>query len=180
MKEVWKDIKGYEGLYQVSNFGRVKRLDRFRKHWKGGLSLYKECFLKGTLNNNGYLNVKLYKCGLKKTISIHRLVALSFILNKNELKEVNHIDCNKINNTVSNLEWVTKRENQTHRYNNSNTTTGITGVRYCSWTANPWLSEIRINNKTIYLGTFKNRKEAHNAYLKALQDFGLKNKYATI
>lgn len=108
MEEIWKDIKGYEGLYQVSSFGRVKSLERVdrigrKKHGK---------FLKEHINSGGYFNVALYsKYSVKKYLLIHRLVAQAFIPNPNDYPQVNHIDENKINNNVDNLEWCTSEYN---------------------------------------------------------------------
>lgn len=111
MKEIWKDIKGYEGLYQVSNLGRVKSLDRWRpvteKTLKKG---YKPKMTKGTILKpsklkKGYLQVSLQKNGKKKWKRIHQLVAETFIPNLNNYPIINHKDENKQNNLVSNLEW---------------------------------------------------------------------------
>lgn len=101
MKEYWKDIKGYEGLYQISNLGRVK-------------SFYSGKILKGIKATNGYLNVRLYKNGTPHGLSIHRLVAQAFIPNPENKPEVNHIDEDKTNNKISNLEWNTRLENMRH------------------------------------------------------------------
>lgn len=98
MKEIWKDIPNYEGLYQVSNFGNVR--NKYKK-----ISQF---------NNKGYLCVSLYKNNKKSNLRVHRLVAQAFIENKNNKKEVNHIDGNKHNNCVCNLEWVTSKENKEH------------------------------------------------------------------
>ena len=113
--EIWKDIAEYEGLYQVSNKGRVKSLER--KVWNSGNQSYqtiKEKILKPCKNSDGYLLLNLYKDGQRRPYFIHRLVADTFIPNPNEYKEVNHIDENKENNNVSNLEWVTRKENINH------------------------------------------------------------------
>ena len=99
--EVWKDIEGYEDLYQVSNLGRVKRLNTGR-------------ILKGRKNTNGYLQVILCKNGKTKHYYIHRLVAQVFIPNQENKPQVNHIDENKENNHAENLEWVTSKENNNH------------------------------------------------------------------
>lgn len=104
MKEIWKDIKGYEGLYQVSNFGRVKRNGRI---------------LKVRVKRKGYLGVVLYNNSEPKHYTIHRLVAEAFIPNPENKPQVNHIDEDKTNNTVANLEWVTAKENANHGTRNS-------------------------------------------------------------
>lgn len=101
MKEVWKDIEGYEGLYQVSDLGRVKRVKTNR-------------VLKGSEDSWGYLKVNLSKNNIKSQQIIHRLVAQAFIPNPDNKSQVNHIDENKTNNMVSNLEWMTAKENSNH------------------------------------------------------------------
>lgn len=101
MEEIWKDIEGYEGLYQVSDLGRVKSFATSR-------------VLKPYRNKAGYLLVYLCKNGKRKTHRIHRLVAQSFIPNPENKPEVNHLDENKTNNMVSNLEWSTRKENLNH------------------------------------------------------------------
>ena len=99
--EIWKDIEGYEGIYQVSNLGRVKR------YYKNS----KEKLLKLQLHRTGYLRVILCKEGRMKTCRVHRLVAKAFIPNPDNKPEVNHKDEDKTNNKVENLEWMTRREN---------------------------------------------------------------------
>lgn len=101
MEEIWKDIEDYEGLYQVSNFGRVKRVTT-------GI------ILKGGKNKDGYLLVRLYKNSIGSTKGVHRLVANVFIPNPENKPEINHIDEDKTNNKVSNLEWMTAKENTNH------------------------------------------------------------------
>ena len=108
VNELWKDVKGYEGLYQVSNYGRVKSLtrtmvdNRCTRTFKGQL-------LKPMTHNGKqpYLYVSLSKCGNIKKVFIHRLVAETFLHNLDNKPQVNHKDGNARNNLVSNLEWVT-------------------------------------------------------------------------
>lgn len=100
-KEIWKDIIGYEGLYQVSNLGRVKSLERYSSC---GRKL-KEKILKQGINNDGYCYVNLYKEGVVKTFKTHRLVCQAFIPNPQNYPCVNHKDENPSNNTIENLEW---------------------------------------------------------------------------
>lgn len=114
IKEEWKDIKGYEGLYQVSNMGRVKSLDRYRKN---GIDENNICFIKGKIlspakqKDSGYMFVSLSKNRKTKGFRVHRLVAEAFIPNPNKYKCVNHKDENKQNNKVDNLEWCTYKYN---------------------------------------------------------------------
>lgn len=114
--ERWKPIKGYEGLYEVSDQGNVRSIDRYCKtnirHVKQ--RLIKGKILKRNLKRNGYYTVDLSKDGKVKTTLIHRLVAETFIDNPNGLKCVNHIDSNRKNNNLTNLEWVTSSENRLH------------------------------------------------------------------
>lgn len=107
MEEVWKDVVGYEGLYQVSNMGRVKSLSRI------GLNgnRLKERLLKPRPKAFGYLLVCLYKQGNCKNFLIHRLVAEAFIPNPNNYPQINHKDEVTYNNVVSNLEWCTCKYN---------------------------------------------------------------------
>lgn len=119
--EEWKDIKGYEGLYQVSNEGRVKSLSRncFVKDKLGNkyCRTIKEKILKPIKQSNGYLYNTLHKNGEGKMFRTHRLVAEAFIPNSNSLLIINHKDEDKENNSVSNLEWCTPKYNS--NYGNS-------------------------------------------------------------
>lgn len=98
MQEIWKDIPNYEGLYQVSNLGRVKSLFKYKKILK-------------PRQRNGYLRVSLTKNNKSTNYAVHRLVAQAFISNPNNLPEVNHKDENKQNNCVDNLEFCTRKYN---------------------------------------------------------------------
>ena len=106
-QELWKDVPGYEGLYQVSNLGRIIRCGRIRKPKK---------------DHSGYLVVSLYKEATGKEYKVHRLVAIAFLPNPEGKRSVNHIDGDKENNRVENLEWVTHSENMKHAY--------ATGLRF--------------------------------------------------
>ena len=108
--EVWKDIVGYEGFYQVSNKGNIYSVERLNSRGNrcGGRMLKPRC------DKSGYLKVVLCKNGIMKSKTIHRLVAEAFIPNPNGLPQVNHIDEVKDNNNVDNLEWCTNKHNANH------------------------------------------------------------------
>jgi len=110
MEEIWKDISGYEGLYQVSNLGRVRSLDRLSHYIRNGnpeAKLFKGRIMKQSHTTDGYLMIYLRKGGKDKYYSVHRLVAQAFIPNPENLPFVNHKDEVKDNNCVDNLEWCT-------------------------------------------------------------------------
>lgn len=114
--EIWVDIKGYEGLYEISNMGNVRARDRYR-NWKRGKRLVKGRMLKLQDNSQGYLRAYLTdRNGVKRKVFVHRLVALHFV--ENECPEVytivNHLDANPHNNRAYNLEWTTMKGNSDH------------------------------------------------------------------
>lgn len=115
-KEIWKPIKDYEGIYEVSSLGRVRSLDRMVDRGKQGSCIYPGVMLKPMINHKGYECVDLRKYGCRKGAYVHRLVAEQFIPRILNKTQVNHIDGNKRNNEVSNLEWVDNSENQLHAY----------------------------------------------------------------
>ena len=128
MKEVWKDIEGYEGMYQVSNLGRVHSLDRYytRPHPRNGVPT--KYFKHGTeivchVHRNVYVGVMLKVGGVKKNFMVHRLVAKAFVPGYFEGADVNHKDCNRQNNHADNLEWMTRRDNL--KYNNGYTASAM-------------------------------------------------------
>ena len=157
MEEVFKDIPGYEGIYQVSNLGRVKSF-RFNK----------EKILKPTVGSHGYYTVGLCK-GKRKTISVHQLVAMTFLNHKPDGTTkvvVDHIDNNPLNNRLYNLQLVTNRENT------SKDKKGSSKYRGVSWAKerNKWISSITINGKKKTLGYFNCELAASDAYQKKLAE----------
>lgn len=104
MEEIWKDVVGYEGLYEVSNLGNVRSLFRYKKQ------------LKWNVSNSGYATVELFRDKISKRLLVHRLVADAFLSNTHNFPIVNHKDENKLNNNVNNLEWCTQGYNLA--YNN--------------------------------------------------------------
>ena len=117
-KEIWKDIQGYEGLYQISNLGRIKSLERMIITSNNITKKISEKILKPCLRKNGYYSIVLQKNNKSKYYTIHRLVAKEFIPNPNNLPQVNHKDGNKLNNNINNLEWCTNSDNTQHGYDN--------------------------------------------------------------
>ena len=119
MQEIWKDIVGYEGLYQISNTGKVKSLSHYaRNNINGGTRMTKGRVLSQYKMPNGYLQVQLSKNELRKKYYVHRIVAKAFLSNEDNLSDVNHIDGDKNNNSVGNLEWCSHRDNQIHMIKN--------------------------------------------------------------
>lgn len=115
--EIFKPVEGYEGLYEVSNYGRVKSLQRWVSRIRDGKEykqFVKECIRVCSKQNTGYLTIRLAKDGIVKTFRVHRLVAKSFLDNPHGKQTVNHIDGNKHNNHIDNLEWCTMSEQQKH------------------------------------------------------------------
>lgn len=117
--EIWKDIPGFEGIYQASNIGQIKSLERIRN---GGGSIskcrIKERILKPRKNKVGYLHLMICNNGKRSTHSIHRLVAIAFLPNYLNKPTVNHKNGNKLDNRVENLEWATFSENTNHGFEN--------------------------------------------------------------
>lgn len=122
--EVWKDVVGYENLYEVSNFGRVRTNKNKityteihgERHWKQ--RILKQKIHKRPRSTNFSLRVCLWKNGKSKSFLVSRLVAMSFLENPNNLPQINHIDGNSMNNNINNLEWCTAKENVNHAFEN--------------------------------------------------------------
>lgn len=116
MKEIWKDIVGYEGLYQVSNYGRVKSITRTVIRKDGRTQTFYGKLISPHKQNGGYYMVDLFKNNIRKNMLVHRAVACSFIPNPHGFPCVNHIDSNRPNCYLSNLEWCTQSYNAMYSY----------------------------------------------------------------
>lgn len=167
-EEIWKDIPGYEGLYQVSNLGNVKSLERIvLKNGKYPF-LSKGKILKNNNIGKGYLVVFLSKNGNVKMFQIHQLVAIAFLnhIPNGHKIVVDHINNIRSDNRLENLQTITNRENLSK--DKKGGTSKYVGV---SWNKamKKWKSQIRINGNRKHLGYFENELDAHNAYQKELK-----------
>lgn len=177
MIEEWKDIIGYEGYYQISNLGRVKRIEGvvMAERTYGKIKYtYKEKILKCTIVKEGYHISGISINKKQKNFLTHRLVAIHFIPNPHNKPQVNHIDGNKLNNSIENLEWVSNRENNCHLSKSKKKTSQFIGVYF---DRNKWRSNINCKSKNIYLGAFDTEEEAYQARVKFEQENNIENKY---
>lgn len=158
--EIWKDIKDYEGLYQVSNLGRVK-----------SLKFGKERILKGSKSSNSYISINLLKYGKTKWIALHQLVAIAFLNHKpcGYKLVVDHINTIKTDNRLENLQVITHRENlsKDKRWSSKYTSkyVGVSWYKRCR----KWKAQMLIKGKYKTLGYFKTELEASEAYQSKLE-----------
>lgn len=170
-EETWKDIPGYEGYYQVSNFGRVKGLERFIQY-SGKTKIIHERIIKQRFEPNRYAHLCLCKYGVNKYFNAHQLVGMAFLNHTPNWHEliINHIDGNGHNNNLSNLEIVTTRENHStcFRKNSKNFASKYIGVTLDRRTKK-WRASIRVNGARKHLGSFSLEVDAARAYQRELQ-----------
>ena len=162
--EIWKDIIGYEGLYQISNFGNVKSLERKVNNKHGTFSFKKECVLKLGCDKDGYHIIGLLKDRIRNTYKVHFLVCEAFLTKKPFGSYViDHIDNIKTNNKFSNLQYISNRQNLIKDRKNKHNILGVysNNKRYSS--------KIIIDGVRIYLGSFKTAEEAGKAYQEKLK-----------
>jgi hypothetical protein len=158
MKEIWKTIENYEGLYEVSTLGRVK-----------SFKLGKEAILNPSKNSKGYLVINLHKDGKRKTFNLHKLVAVAFLSHSpcGMRLVVDHINNDKQDNRAENLQLISNQENTSKdrkKWIQSNKYFGIS----CNAKTKKWKAEILLNGKLHYIGLYKSEIEANEAYLKKL------------
>lgn len=171
--EQFVPINGYEGIYEISNLGNVKSLER-KVRCRGGFRTIAPSYLNNQrLNSSGYPIVRLYKGRQGKSFYIHQLVWTYFgngVSNGRKL-HIDHIDNNKTNNRIENLQLLTSRENTSKGFKVKGTTSKYTGVSYYNYKKTPrWRAGIGISGKSVTIGYFDNEYDAHLAYQKALEN----------
>lgn len=160
-----RPVLGYESLYEVSESGDVFSLKSERKQ------------LKPILHHTGYFTCRLYKNKDWREFKIHRLIAIAFVPNSDNLPQTNHIDGNRKNNHYSNLEWCTNRENCSHRSSAKTKTSKYPGVHKCKTTGR-WRTGVYHNGAGVRLGRFDTEEEAYAAYVDYCEKNKIINKYA--
>lgn len=147
LNEEFRDINGYEGLYQVSNYGRVKSLQKYNAISKKYYN--REKILKNLPHKGGYLKVGLNKDGKKKCHLIQQIVGKTFIPNPNNLLEINHKDTNKYNNMFFNLEWCTRSENMKHAFENGKCNSQLSHLKKVIQNNKKAILQYTLNNEFI-------------------------------
>lgn len=166
MQEEWRPVVGYEGLYEVSNIGRVKSLDRVTVDILGRSRPFKGKMMSPVVGSPRYYGVGLTKNGKSKPIRIHQLVAEAFLTKAHHDDVVDHIDRDKLNNSIANLRYITKRENTIHgslsefREDKTSKYVGVTRTSDGKY----WQSYKVMDGKRHYLGSYKKEEHAAKAY----------------
>lgn len=166
--EIWKDIPNYEGVYQISNLGRCRSVDRNVYYKDGRVRFFKGRILCLRINPGGRYYVTLSSESKVKTFKIHKLVAMAFLNHTpcGYKEVVDHINNNPLDNRLENLCLTTQRHNASKDRKNKSSI--YTGVSFCK-TRNKWVAEIRIGSKRINLGAYNIEKDAHQAYVATLK-----------
>lgn len=170
-KEEWRDVPGTEGCYKISSMGRLWRLSRSHINSRGQKRTIKEKIWLGTISKCGYYRTTINYCGtISFSGNIHQLVAMVFLNHKKcgLGAVVDHINHNKLDNRVENLRVISHRENIGHT--SKETASKYPGVWFHKGSKQrPWATNIYVNGKNKYIGTFKTEKEAHMAYQNELK-----------
>lgn len=173
--EIWKPIQNYESIYEVSNLGNVKSLDRIVKYKDGRQCFCKGKILKPSVDINGYLYAVLSKNGISTNVKIHRLVAQAFIPNSESYPFINHKDEDKTNNCADNLEWCTTKYNNNYGTHNKKLSTSKTLNNILQFSLDgqfikEWLNpreverELNIDNASIYR-VLNNKQHTAGGYI---------------
>ena len=162
--EIWVPVLGYESIYEVSNFGRVKNILKFNNRIRNPRK-----------TKDGYLYLELSSYYKRTTKKVHRIVAESFF-GKEEDKCVNHIDGNKLNNNIDNLEWISTRDNCIHRSSRSKKSSKYANITWDK-VNKKWRAQVYINKKQKYIGLFEDEEIAYQNLCLFLYDKGIENKY---
>lgn len=157
MEEIFKDVKGAEGIYQISTKGRLKSCERYIPYRNGGKALLKEIMMKSNVNYKGYEYFMLRINGKNKYKSVHHLVAEAFIPNPNGYTEINHKDENKLNNCVENLEWCSREYNMNYGTIKERVHNSLKNRADCS-------KAIHLYRNGEYIGLFPSLQEAHRQF----------------
>jgi len=182
--EEWKDIKNYEGLYQVSNLGNVRSLDRYILKKDGNKQFCKGIILKNDIDNKNYANVRLCDKNKKHRVyKVHRLVAQEFIggledfdYDSNTNSVVNHKNHNTNDNRLENLEIVNIRENTSYQKRRDNFSSKYTGVSYHKKNKK-WMAQIQYKKQLYFLGYYEKEDDAYKSVLNKYDELGIKNCY---
>lgn len=169
MQEIWKPLIRFNSFYEVSNYGNIKSVRRYKNN-NGGKVLVNELILKQQITKKGYKSIRILFERKKYSLVVHRLVAKAFIPNPNNLPQVNHKDEVKTNNNVENLEWCNNRYNSHYSKINLNSTSKYIGIHFVK-KYNKWCSQIHIEGITYTLGFFKEEIYAKLEYDNALQNW---------
>jgi hypothetical protein len=175
--EQWKDIPLWEGIYQASDLGRIKSIERVITRSNGRKKFIPECILSQCLSSNGYLNVVLNRNGKKTPKTVHRLIAVTFLGCK-ETDIIDHINGIKTENNIENLRICTKRQNAsfTNTKKWANKTSKYIGVCLCKQT-NKWKAAIAYDGKQRQIGRFATQELAHEAYQSKLKEILCQNQF---
>lgn len=162
--EVWVPVLGYEGIYEVSSLGQVRNISKFNNR-----------ILNPRKTKDGYLYLELSSYYKRATKRVHRIVAESF-LGYNKNKCVNHIDGDKLNNKIVNLEWISTRENCSHRSFMKNKSSKYSNITWDKIN-NKWRVQVYIAGKQNYIGLYNDEEIAYQNLCLFLYDKGIENKY---
>lgn len=166
MKEIWKSITGFEGYYEVSNLGRVRSLDRINHKGRKLTGFVKKL----SNSKRGYLRTALSLEGVRKTYKVHLLVAKAFLGHTPVCRTivVDHIDNDKHNNKLSNLQIISQRENCS-----KDRKRGTSKYPAVTWSkaSNKWRARLMLKGKRVHLGLFTKELEAHKAVQKAIEEY---------